>query len=146
MPTLGKRKSQKLLAGVEPATGKFAYRCQSEYFNAETYIAFLDEILLPSFYKRNHRVFLIQDNASYHKAPEVYAWFKANRKRLEVFLLPPYSPEFNGVEQIWRYTRKQATHNRYFDTVEELCEALFATFDDIQQNPESILGLVNRFS
>jgi transposase len=143
---LGKRKSQKLLAGVEPATGKFAYRGQSEYFNAETYIAFLDEILLPSFYKRNHRIYLIQDNASYHKAPEVYAWFKANRKRLEVFLLPPYSPEFNGVEQIWRYTRKKATHNRYFDTVEELCEALFATFDDIQQNPESILGLVSRFS
>ncbi len=146
VPTLGKRNSQKLLAGVEPSTGKFAYRHQSEYFKAETYLAFLDEILLPSFYKRKHRVYLIQDNASYHKKPEVYEWFKENRQRLEVFLLPPYSPEFNCVEQVWRYTRKQATHNRYFDTVEELCQALFATFDDIQRRPESILGLVNRFS
>lgn len=146
VPTLGKRNSQKLLAGVEPASGKFAYRHQSEYFNAETYLAFLDEILLPSFYTRNHRVYLIQDNASYHKKPEVYAWFKENRNRLEVFLLPPYSPELNCVEQVWRYTRKQATHNRYFDTVEDLCEALFATFEDIQRHPESILGLVKRFS
>ena len=146
MPTLGKRNSQKLLAGVEPASGKFAYRHQSEYFNAETYLAFLDEMLLPGFYSRNHRVYLIQDNASYHKKPEVYAWFKANRKRLEVFLLPPYSPEFNCVEQVWRYTRKRSTHNRYFDTVEALCETLFATFDDIQRRPESILGLVKRFS
>ena len=146
VPTLGKRNTQKILAGVEPATGKFAYRHQAEYFNAETYISFLDEILLPSFYKRNHRVYLIQDNASYHKKPEVYEWFAANRQRLEVFLLPPYSPEFNCVEQVWRYTRKQSTHNRYFDTVEELCQALFATFDDIQRCPESILDLVNRFS
>lgn len=146
VPTRGKRNSQKILAAVEPATGKFAYRHQTEYFNAETYIGFLDEILLPRFYKRNHRVYLIQDNASYHKKPEVYEWFTANRKRLEVFLLPPYSPEFNGVEQIWRYTRNQSTHNRYFDTPEELCQALFATLDDIQRRPESILGLVSRFS
>jgi len=145
VPTLGQRKSQKLLAGVEPATGKFAYRCQSEYFNAQTYVAFLDEVFLPSFYKRNHRVYLIQDNASYHKKPEVYDWFKTNRKRLEVFLLPPYSPEFNCVEQVWRYTRKHATHNRYFDTVDELRETLFTTFDGIQENPENILGLVKRF-
>jgi hypothetical protein len=27
-----------------------------------------------------------------------------------------------------------------------LCQALFSTFDDIQRRPESILGLVNRFS
>jgi transposase len=146
VPTLGKRNTQKILAGVEPATGKFAYRHQTEYFNAETYIRFLDEILLPSFYKRNHRVYLIQDNASYHKKPEVYEWFETNRKRLEVSLLPPYSPEFNGAEQIWRHTRKQSTHNRYFDTPEELCHVLFATFDDIQRRPESILGLVKRFS
>jgi transposase len=144
--TLGLRNTQKILAGLDPRTGKFAYRHQAEYFNAETYIRFLDEILLPCFYRRNHRVYLIQDNASYHKKSEVYDWFKANRKRLEVFQLPPYSPEFNGVEQIWRYTRKQSTHNRYFDTPEELCQALFATFDDIQRHPESILGLVSRFS
>ena len=146
MPTLGKRNSQKILAGLEPATGKFAYRHQTEYFNADTYIRFLDQTLLPRFYKRNHRVYLIQDNASYHKKPEVYEWFSQNRKRLEVFLLPPYSPEFNGVEQIWRYTRKQSTHNRYFDTPQQLCQALFETFDQIQRNPQSILGLVKRFS
>ncbi len=145
-PTLGKRNTQKVLAGVQPATGKFAYRHQDEYFNAETYIGFLDEILLPSFYKRNHRVYLIQDNASYHKKSEVYEWFNANRARLEVYLLPPYSPEFNGVEQIWRHTRRQSTHNRHFDTAEELRQALFATFEEIQRRPESILGLVNRFS
>ena len=140
IPTRGQRNTQKILAGVDVWTGKFVYRHQTEYFNADTYVAFLDQCLMPSFYRRNHRVFLIQDNASYHKKPEVYDWFSAHRHKVEVYLLPPYSPEFNAVERIWHYTRKMATHNRYFDTPEELCSSLFETFGDIQQHPEKIMG------
>jgi transposase len=145
IPSRGQRNTQKILGGVDIASGKFIYRHQQEYFNAETYIDFLEEVLLPGFYRRGHRVYLIQDNASYHKKPEVYEWFGANRKRVEVNLLPSYSPEFNAVERIWNYTRKHSTHNRYFDTVEELCESLFDTFTDIQEHPENILGLLNPF-
>ena len=146
VPTRGQRNSQKLLAAVDIADGRFAYRHQTEYFNAASYIEFLEHTLVPSFYRRNHRVYLIQDNASYHKKSEVYEWFSANRRRLEVYLLPPYSPQFNAVERIWHYTRMQSTHNRYFDTPEELCQSLFATFDDIQCHPEKILGFLKPFS
>lgn len=146
IPTRGQRNTQKILAGVDISTGKFAYRHQTEYFNADTYIAFLEQCLIPSLYRRNHRVFLIQDNASYHKKPEVYDWFSAHRRQVEVFLLPPYSPEFNAVERIWNYTRQVATHNRYFDAPEELCSSLFATFHDIQQHPEKIMGRLAPFS
>lgn len=121
------------------------YRHQTAYFNADTYISFLDQTLLPSFYKRKHRIYLIQDNASYHKKPEVFEWYKKNRSRIEVFLLPPYSPEFNATERIWQYTRKHATHNRYFDSPRELCSALFKTFDDIQRDPNQIAGYLRPF-
>lgn len=146
IPTRGKRNSQKILGGVAAATGKFVYQHQTEYFNAQTYIRFLEQTLMPGFYRRNHRVYLIQDNASYHKKPEVYEWFSKNRKRLEVYLLPPYSPKFNATERIWHYTRMESTHNRYFDSPQELCQALFSTFQDIQHSPENIIGLVAPFS
>jgi transposase len=145
IPTKGQRNSQKILGAVCPATGQFAYRHQTEYFTADTYISFLDEVLLPAFYKRRHRVYLIQDNASYHKKPEVYDWFAANRKRIEVYLLPPYSPELNATEKVWWYTRKEATHNKYFDTPEELCQSLFSTFHTIQENPAPLVSLVRAF-
>jgi transposase len=125
--------------------GRFAWRHQSEYFNAESYIDFLQEVLLPTFYKRGRRVYLIQNNASYHKKPEVYEWFGEHRKKLVVFLLPSYSPEFNAVERLWHYTRKKATHNRYFDTPAELCASLFDTFVDIQDHPEKIMGYLRPF-
>ena len=125
--------------------GRFAYRHQTEYFNAETYIDFLDTVLLPTFYRRGHRVYLIQDNATYHKKPEVYEWFSEHRKMLEVFLLPSYSPEFNAMERLWHHTRMESTHNRYFDTPVELCDSLFDTFEDIQNYPEKIMGYLHPF-
>jgi len=36
--------------------------------------------------------------------------------------LRPYSPELNPTERLWRYTRKNGTHNRYFaDSAELSC-------------------------
>lgn len=145
IPTRGERNTQKILGAVALHSGQYAYRHQTEYFNHRTYRSFLEEVLLPAFYRRGQRVFLIQDNASYHTHPEVWQWFKAERRRLEVFPLPKYSPELNAQERIWHYTRREATHNRFFANPSELCESLFATFAEIQRCPELILGLLEPF-
>lgn len=145
IPTRGQRNTQKILGAVGGPSGDFVWRHQTEYFNAQTYLSFVDEDLLPHFYRRRHRVYLIQDNASYHKKPEVWDYFAKHRRHIEVFSLPPYSPEFNATERLWHYTRVQSTHNRYFDRPEELCESLFATFTDMQRHPEKIQGLLVPF-
>ncbi|MGA2117471.1 MAG: transposase [Bryobacteraceae bacterium] len=75
----------------------------------KTYLAFLEQVVVPAFYRRRHRIYLIQDNASYHKKQETYDWFKSNRRYVEVFQLPPYWPELNATERIWNYTCKYVT-------------------------------------
>lgn len=145
IPTRGQRNTQKILGAVALRPVRFAWRHQTEYFNHHTYLAFLDEVVLPSFYRRGHRVYLIQDNASYHTHPEVLAWFDQQCRRLAVFPLPKYSPEFNAQERLWRYTRKEGTHNRYFATPAELCVSLFTTLRGIQRHPEKIHGLLELF-
>src|SRR5207253_866043 len=67
---------------------RFHYR-QDTVFNASTYFAFLQQ--LARSYRRMGAV-LIQDNATYHKDGDLWAWFDANRHWLEVHQLPPYSP------------------------------------------------------
>jgi transposase len=146
IPTRGERNTQKILGAVSVPTGDFVWRHQSEYFNAQTYLAFVDGDLLPHYYRRRHRVYLIQDNASYHKKPEVLAFFAKHHRHIQVFPLPPYSPDFNATERLWHYTRLQSTHNRYFDRPEALCQSLFATFGDMQKHPEKIQGLLTSFS
>lgn len=145
IPSKGTRNTQKIFGAVALHTAKFIYRHTLESFNSESYIEFLEDHLLPNYYTRSHRIYLIQDNASYHKKPETYHWFQENRKYIEIFNLPPYSPELNAEERVWHYTRMYVTHNQYYDTKEELCSSLFTTFENIQQNPQSIAGMLRPF-
>ena len=96
IPTRGERNTPKILGTVILQNAKIAYHHQTEYFNNVTYLAFMQEVVMPTYYRRGHRVYLIQDNASYHTHPEVLAWFKMERWRLEVFPLRKYSPKLNA--------------------------------------------------
>ena len=95
IPTRGERHTQKIFGAVRLDSAGFIYLHQEDYFQWETYLAFLEQVVVPAFYRR-HRIYLIQDNASYHKKQETYDWFKANRRYVEVFQLPPYWPELNA--------------------------------------------------
>jgi len=113
-----------------------------ESFNAETYIEFLE--VLASKYSKKH-ISYIQDNASYHKDSEVWEWFSDNRKWIEVYNLPQYSPELNAAEPIWKYTRKVGTHNKYFKDKDEILSTLEAVFTDVKKHPSRISGYLKPF-
>ena len=146
IPTRGERNTQKIFGAVCLNNAGFSYLHQEDYFQWETYLAFVDQVMLPAFYRRGHRIYLIQDNASYHKKQETWDYFSKHRRYLEVFQLPPYWPELNAQERIWNYTRKHATHNRFFEQPQHLCRALFRTFDHVRRHPEEIQGLLKPFS
>jgi len=122
-------------------TGRFYYR-RDTVFNSGTYLKFLEQIA--NKYHKG-KVHYIQDNASYHKDRDVWLWFRDNRKWLEVYNLPPYSPEYNAAEPLWKYTRKVGTHNRYFENETEIVETLNRVFKSIQRNPQQIMGYLNPF-
>lgn len=145
IPTRGERHTQKIFGAVRLDNAQFVYRHQQEYFHWESYVAFLEEVLVPAFYRRGHRIYLIQDNASYHKKHETWEWFGQHRRYVEVFPLPPYWPELNATERVWQYTRKHATHNRFFESPQQLCRALFGTFRHVQRHPQDIRGLLQPF-
>ena len=46
------------------------------------------------------KVFLILDNLKVHHSKKVTAWLEANHEKIEVFYLPPYSPEHNPDEYL----------------------------------------------
>ena len=83
-------------------------------FNAETFGGFLSYLLQHT----QGKIHLILDNVSWHKAQDLSDFFIANRDRLVRVFLPPYSPELNPIERVWRITRRQVTHNRYFQSIE----------------------------
>jgi len=111
---------------------------------SRSYIAFL-ETVVAQFFDKNRRIHYIQDNASYHKDGDVWLWFRENRKWIEVYNLPPYCPELNAAERLWKYTRKQGTHNKYFDTVDLLKSELSEIFHSMSLDSGKIKTQVRSF-
>jgi hypothetical protein len=59
--------------------------------------------------------------------------------------LPPYWPELNATERIRNYSPKHVTHNRFYAQPQDLCNALFRTFDSVRVCPQQIQGLLQPF-
>ncbi|UCH01143.1 MAG: IS630 family transposase [Deltaproteobacteria bacterium] len=103
-------------------------------FNADTFASFLGFLLKHT----RGKIFIIIDNARWHRARDLKDFFTKNEKRLVRIFLPPYSPQLNPIERVWRITRRQATHNRYFGSVEHLRIALASHFENWQKPNEAL--------
>ena len=42
--------------------------------------------------------------------------------------LPPYSPELNPIERVWKLTRRRCLHNRYFARLDDAIAAVEEEF------------------
>jgi transposase len=42
--------------------------------------------------------------------------------------LPPYSPDLNPIERLWKLTRRLCLHNRYFPTLEDVVQTVESKF------------------
>jgi transposase len=137
------RKSVKVIGAVAiQEQPKFHFRFV-EVFNTHTYLTFLKQLVRQ--YK-DRKIHLIADNARWHKSPEIREWVSANSAKIELHFLPPYSPEHNAAEYVWKETRRWATHNRYFKDVGSLKDKLFRRFNRFQGNPASLRDLVAPFA
>jgi transposase len=58
-----------------------------------------------------------------------------------VHYLPPYSPDFNPIEGLWKKIKKEKTHNVYFETIDHLWDALISQFKWFRQNKAEVLSL-----
>jgi len=75
---------------------------------------------------------MVLDNVAYHHANRIKDWL-AKRPQLELFFLPPYSPDLNPVERAWWYMRKKITHNRFVKSIEERKAVFWKMFSHFQK-------------
>jgi transposase len=72
---------------------------------------------------------VLADNARFHHAVLHADWRDDCAERFSLLFLPPYSPELNPIERVWKLTRRLATHNRYFAHVDEVAHAVESIFE-----------------
>ena len=119
---------------------------ENETFNAETFQLFLMKLLLEAEVGRKEngckkKILLVLDNARYHHAKILQPWLSEISDLLELFFLPPYSPDLNPIEMLWKKTRRNVTHNRYFSSLQKLCYDLKLYWAQFAKQNEELMKL-----
>jgi transposase len=84
---------------------------------------------------------VVLDNARWHRAKVLQPWLNKHRKHLRLDFLPPYSPELNAIERVWKLTRRLRTHNRYFPVLDDLVQTVFDQFESWRGPNETLRRL-----
>ena len=72
---------------------------------------------------------MIIDNAKYHHAKLHLGWRDERQGQFLLDFLPPYSPELNPIERVWKRTRRNCLHNGYFPKLAMVVEKVEEQFE-----------------
>jgi transposase len=106
--------------------------------NSSLFLSHLDD--LRRRLRRYRKIHVICDNAGFHTSGEVVRYLWKHEGRIEVHLLPSYSPDYNPIERVWWHLHETITRNHRCQSLEELLEKVFAWLDE--RNPFDIEGSV----
>lgn len=114
--------------------------CNTGYINSESVCELLHKIAaLASAVP----VTLVLDNASYQRC--YLAQSTAKLLGIELLFLPPYSPNLNLIERLWKFTKKKALYSKYYQTFTDFQNAITAVLDnthrEFRQELDSLLTL-----
>ena len=137
VPAPGKNQKIPIYGALNYRTNKVSYQIGYGK-NAVEFLGFLAQ--LAHEYRDRHCI-LVLDNASYHTACVVQKFLDELSCRFQVIWLPPYCPELNDIEHIWKYVKGASLANFDFGDTSSLRQAIAEVLDELNSNPESDLTL-----
>ena len=75
------------------------------------------------------RIVVVCDNARYYRSRLVSDY--VGTSKIELKFLPPYAPNLNLIERLWRFMNKIVRNNRYYDKFAEFKKGILDFFDRI---------------
>jgi transposase len=72
---------------------------------------------------------LVMDNARYQRCHFVQD--NAKEQGIELLFLPPYSPNLNLIERLWKLTKRRCLTNRHYKDFKGFCTAIDTCLDDL---------------
>jgi transposase len=127
VPTPGKNEKQVIYGGIDYLTGKISYTVAATK-SGVNFLAFL--VALAAAYA-GKKVLLVCDNGRFHTTKLVTAWLEANKDKVEIYWLPPYSPSLNLIERLWGHLKRTVLANVLFKQMDDLVAAARRGLDDI---------------
>ncbi|MBC7959659.1 MAG: IS630 family transposase [Vallitaleaceae bacterium] len=138
IPTNSGRNRVNLNGAYNPVDQKVIVQA-SPMVNAQSTIKLIKTIL--AYYASKQKIYLITDNARYYRSKLVNE-FLAEHNKAELIFLPPYSPNLNLIERLWKYMRKEIISTNYYETFVEFQKEIKKFFQYIHHQKEKLAQFI----
>ncbi len=118
-----------VLGAVNAISKEVTTITNTTYITSTTLIDFLK--LLKEKYA-DKPIAIVLDNARYQHCFLVTTFAKS--LGIHLLFLPPYSPNLNIIERLWKFTKKEILYGKYYDKPKLFHQAIENFFDGINQN------------
>jgi transposase len=118
-----------VLGAVNAITKEITTYTNITYICADCLITFLKQ-LKEKYHDKP--IAIVLDNARYQHCFLVTVFAKS--LGIHLLFLPPYSPNLNIIERLWKFTKKQILNAQYYDAPKKFHQAVNDFFEKINQN------------
>jgi transposase len=133
-----------VLGVVHAITKEVTTISNTTYITADTIVDFLKQ-LKENYYDKP--ITIVLDNARYQHC--ILVENIAKELGITLLFLPPYSPNLNIIERLWKFTKKSILYARYYDSPDRFHHAINSFFETInikhKENLKNLLTLKFQF-
>lgn len=112
---------------------------EAERINGQATIALFDKIQAQNSDKKT--IYLFSDNAKYYYSLQLKEYLVKN-PRMVLFYLPPYSPNLNLIERLWKFLRNKIINTTYYPTFSAFRNAILKFFENLEDYREELRTLM----
>lgn len=131
----GNRKSLNMISAVSPR-GKLHFSFVDGNVNAENFIEYLKKLM----HDISGPIFLIVDGHSAHTAGMTREFVQGTEGRMNMYFLPPYSPELNPDEWVWKSIKHDRVGKLAARTVHEMSDGIHKAVSLLQSEAGTVLS------
>src|SRR6201987_4917183 len=99
--TTGQRRGMSMISAITSRGHLRFMIIEDGSVNADAFIEFIKRLLVGA----KRKIFLIVDGGPAHRAKKTKAFVESLQGKLRLFLLPPYSPDRNPDELVWKHVK-----------------------------------------
>jgi transposase len=138
IPTNSGRQRYNVLGVYCTQTHQHLFIVTEDNINQDTVIDLLQQ--LRAKHPERAKIYLVLDNASYNKTIRVREQAKASQITLKY--QPPYSPNLNLIERLWKFMRKKVCKDKYRSTFAKFKAQLDAFFTGLDKYKDELATLL----
>src|ERR1700722_1828544 len=136
----GARHSMSLISAIT-SKGRMRFMIkETGGVNADVFIDFLKRLLIGA----TREIFLIVDRGPSHRAKKTTAFVEKLGGSLRLFYLPPYSPDRNPDELVWKHLKADTVGRMVVTSKEDFKSKVVSSMRCLQKNPGKICSFFRK--